>query len=197
MLLATLLFPLLSAASFITVANPLQPRATATTCSADNCYRALSNKYTATAASFSSTYTAQPTATIPAAFTSGCASNPSRVSSACTCLATEYGAPRPFRRIYGPTDGTSYTVYDWSINIRSDELIAGSYDEYRDRCRKICDYNGNACQTFSFAIARSGPQTFYLCYAYRAEYLFDASKLSSVGDYGKYQRNEVWQRYQN
>ena len=85
-------------------------------------------------------------------------------------------------------------MIEQSANIRSDELSAGSYDEYIGRCRDMCNFSGNGCQTYSFAIAKTGIQRFYLCYVYRAQYLFDPSKITYVDGY---ERNVVEQRYQN
>jgi hypothetical protein len=149
MYLTTLLFPALAVASAITIPAALAPRATAT-CAVDNCYQAISHRWTSTvspASAFCATYTATPTATIAAAVTSQCANNPSRVSSACSCLATDYNAPKPFHQVYGPVDGTSYTYYDDAANIRSDDHPSLTYDQALANCRLLC-YGD--CNLYSF-----------------------------------------------
>jgi hypothetical protein len=79
------------------------------------------------------------------------------------------------------------------MNIRSDELSAGSYDLYLSRCRDLC-YDGSGCQLYSFAIAKYGIQRFYLCYVYQPGVLFDKTNVQ-VAD--GYERNVVFERYQN
>lgn len=54
-------------------------------CSADNCLRAVRNNVKS-AIPFCSTYTTDATATIPT-WAANCQNNPTRVTSACNCLA--------------------------------------------------------------------------------------------------------------
>lgn len=54
-------------------------------CSADNCLRAV-RRNVQSAIPFCSTYTTEATATIPT-WAANCQNNPTRVSSACGCLA--------------------------------------------------------------------------------------------------------------
>lgn len=54
-------------------------------CSADNCLRAV-RRNVLTAIPFCSTYTTEATATIPT-WAANCQNNPTRVTSACKCLA--------------------------------------------------------------------------------------------------------------
>ncbi|KAF2248282.1 hypothetical protein BU26DRAFT_330719 [Trematosphaeria pertusa] len=58
-------------------------------CAADNCLRAMRNRIS-TAVPFCSTYTTDAAVTIPTWATAQCASNPTRVTSACGCLAVSY-----------------------------------------------------------------------------------------------------------
>lgn len=75
----------------------------ATQCHQDNCYRALENRRSA-ATSFCQTFTRTPNAPIPTAspppFTSQCANQASRISSACSCVVY---APTPTAGICEPT----------------------------------------------------------------------------------------------
>jgi hypothetical protein len=147
--LTTLIFPALAVASAITIPAALEPRATAT-CARDNCYQAISHRWTSSvspASAFCATYTATPTATIAAAVTSQCVNNPSRVSSACSCLATDYYAAKSFHQVYGPVDGTSYTYYDDAMNIRSDDYPSLTYDQALANCRLLCTGD---CNLYSF-----------------------------------------------
>ena len=77
--------------------------AAAITCHQDNCYRALENR-PAAATSFCQTFTQTPSQPIPTAnpppFTSQCANQASRISSACSCVVY---APTPTGAICEPT----------------------------------------------------------------------------------------------
>ena len=62
------------------------------TCDADNCLRAARGNLKS-AIPFCSIYTSQPTATIQA-WAANCQNNPTRVTSACNCLAVRASTPR-------------------------------------------------------------------------------------------------------
>lgn len=110
----------------------LLPFTIATSCNEDNCLRALRNR-APTASPYCSTYTTTSNTAVPTWASSQCASNPTRVSSACSCLNTPTPTPTPgaLRKVYGPKNDTKYTVYGEHINIRSDPYYEGqTYQEY-------------------------------------------------------------------
>ncbi|KAF2026796.1 hypothetical protein EK21DRAFT_92045 [Setomelanomma holmii] len=127
-------------------------------CAADNCLRAFRNRIV-TAVPFCESYTTTSAAPIPT-WASGCSANPTRVSSACACLQTA-----ALTKVYGPVDNTNYTIFEQSVNIRSDPGPAP--DEYFNDCYNMCTDYGARCQTFSFAQMPNGfgePGGLYLCY---------------------------------
>ncbi|KAH7402950.1 hypothetical protein BKA66DRAFT_564833 [Pyrenochaeta sp. MPI-SDFR-AT-0127] len=100
-------------------------------CSADNCLRALRNRIV-TAIPFCSTYTTDAAATVPT-WAANCADNPTRVTSACACLATA-----PLTQVYGPTDNTNYTIWEQALNIRS---RPETFEESLTQCLGMCTGN--------------------------------------------------------
>ncbi|KAF1933679.1 uncharacterized protein M421DRAFT_88837 [Didymella exigua CBS 183.55] len=127
-------------------------------CSADNCLRAVRNNVNS-AIPFCSTYTTAATATIPT-WAANCQDNPTRVTSACNCLATA-----PLTKVYGPTDGTNYTIFSQAQNIRS---RPETWEESLTQCIGMCQASGSNCQTFSLAVMprdfNGEPGGLTLCY---------------------------------
>ncbi|PSN61480.1 hypothetical protein BS50DRAFT_578478 [Corynespora cassiicola Philippines] len=153
-------------------------------CAQDNCMRAMKNRLL-TAVPFCSTYTTEAAATIPTWATAQCQSNPTRVSSACNCLQTD-----TLKKVYGPVDGTNYTIFNQAVNIRSRPDI--SWDDQFNECFNFCHSYGSMCQTFSFVQMdgfNGGPGGLYLCYIYTTGFqpAFIASATNWTG-------NVVYQR---
>ncbi|KAH8727167.1 hypothetical protein GQ44DRAFT_704621 [Phaeosphaeriaceae sp. PMI808] len=151
-------------AATLTLANPMQtaapelPGLEKRACAADNCLRALQRNIL-TAAPFCETYTQTTAAPIPT-WAANCQQNPTRVSSACGCLATG-----TLTKVYGPVDNTNYTIWEQATNIRS--LPGVDSTEIFNYCRDSCISFGVRCQTFSVAQMPAnlgGPGGLYLCY---------------------------------
>ncbi|KAH9877737.1 hypothetical protein J1614_002954 [Plenodomus biglobosus] len=152
-------------------------------CSADNCLRAI-RRNVLSAIPFCSTYTSTATATIPT-WAANCNNNPTRVTSACNCLATA-----PFTQVYGPSDNTNYTIWEQADNIRS---RPETWDESLERCREMCEGSGSRCQSFSLAVmprdASGEPGGSTLCYFYST--LFQSDKVQIAPNWT---RNVVFER---
>ncbi|KAH6622201.1 hypothetical protein C7974DRAFT_473554 [Boeremia exigua] len=152
-------------------------------CSADNCLRAV-RRNVLSAIPFCSTYTTEATATIPT-WAANCQDNPTRVSSACSCLATA-----PLVQVYGPTDDTRYTIWEQADNIRS---RPETWEEALEQCSAICLGSGSTCQSFSLTMMPGYLEApgagLALCYFYMT--LFQPDKVTVALNHT---RNVVFER---
>ncbi|KAJ4984017.1 hypothetical protein SVAN01_10511 [Stagonosporopsis vannaccii] len=151
-------------------------------CAADNCLRAV-RRNVLSAIPFCSSYTTDATATIPT-WAANCQNNPTRVTSACNCLATA-----PLQLMYGPTDNEKYQIWEQAENIRS---RPETWEESLTQCTGLCYGSGSSCQSFSLVLrdGSQGPGTgLTTCYFYST--LFQPDKVEAQADW---RRNVVYER---
>ncbi|OSS43672.1 hypothetical protein B5807_11552 [Epicoccum nigrum] len=189
--LLTLSLILSPASASTTPSQTPAPELAKRACAADNCLRAL-RRNAPSAIPFCASYTtapatattATPTATIPA-WAANCQDNPTRVSSACGCLATA-----PLTLVYGPTDNTNYTIWSQAENIRS---RPETWEESLTQCMGLCYGSGASCQAFSLAIMPgyqgAAGTGLTLCYFYST--LFQVDKVQVATNWT---RNVVYER---
>lgn len=99
------------------------------TCNADNCYRAFLASSTA-AADFCSSFSAGPVASTPAFASQSCSGSSSRISSACSCLATPPPIPARKRdsllgRVAEPFNHDLDSVTEVEVLIKRDPGYSG------------------------------------------------------------------------
>ncbi|KAL8932139.1 MAG: hypothetical protein Q9211_006503 [Gyalolechia sp. 1 TL-2023] len=124
----------------------------ATRCDRDNCLRALAATPTK-ASSFCATYTQTTnTATSIPTYASFCANNPSRVSSACSCVVTSPPSCSPSPVIQGPTRNGGFDLYP---------IITGAANS-QSQPPWYFDRESNAYGDFQVVAPGSGAATFHL-----------------------------------